>query len=45
MLNTLLATFYERDIRKLIEEVSLFRNEEDLWRTQAAILYYISLEA
>ena len=37
MLNTLLATFYERDIRKLIEEVSLFRNEEDLWRTQGSV--------
>jgi hypothetical protein len=31
------ADFYERDIRKLIEEVNLFRNEEDLWRTQGSI--------
>jgi len=37
MLNTVLASFYERDIRKLIEEVSLFRNEEDLWRTQGSV--------
>jgi hypothetical protein len=37
MLNTLLANFYERDIRKLIEEVNLFRNEETLWRTQGSV--------
>ena len=37
MLNSLLAEFYERDIRKLIEEVNLFSNEEDLWRTQGSI--------
>jgi hypothetical protein len=37
MLNSVLATFYERDIRKLIEEVNLFRNEEDLWRTQGSV--------
>ena len=37
MLNGILATFYERDIRKLIEEVNLFRNEEDLWRVQGAV--------
>jgi hypothetical protein len=37
MLNNVLANFYERDIRKLIEEVNLFRNEEDLWRTQGSI--------
>lgn len=34
MLNSILADFYERDIRKLIEEVNLFKNEEDLWRIQ-----------
>ena len=33
MLNTLLATFYERDLRKLIEEVNLFKREENLWKT------------
>ena len=37
MLNSILANFYERDIRKLIEEVNLFRNEEDLWRTQGSV--------
>ena len=37
MLNNVLATFYERDIRKLIEEVNLFRNDEDLWRTQGSV--------
>ena len=28
MLKTILAGFYERDIRKLIEEINLFKNEE-----------------
>jgi hypothetical protein len=37
MLNSVLANFFERDIRKLIEEVNLFRNEEDLWRTQGSV--------
>jgi hypothetical protein len=37
MLNSVLANFYERDIRKLIEEVKLFRNEEDLWRTKGSV--------
>ena len=37
MLSSILANFYERDIRKLIEEVNLFRNEEDLWRTQGSV--------
>ena len=37
MLNSLLAEFYERDIRKLIEEVNLFSNEEDLWKTQGSM--------
>jgi hypothetical protein len=37
MLNSILVNFYERDIRKLIEEVNLFRNEEDLWRTQGSV--------
>ena len=35
MLNDVLANFYERDIRKLIEEVKLFRNEENLWKTRS----------
>ena len=37
MLNSVLANFYERDIRKLIEEVNLFTNEDDLWRTQGSV--------
>jgi hypothetical protein len=37
MSNAELGDFYERDIRKLIEEVSLFTNEEDIWRTQGSV--------
>ena len=37
MLNNILAEFYERDTRKLIEEVNLFENEEDLWRTEGSV--------
>ncbi len=37
MLNSILATFYERDIRRLIEEINLFKNEDDLWRTGRAV--------
>jgi hypothetical protein len=37
MLNTVLAGFYERDIRKLIDEVNLFQNEADLWRTMGTV--------
>ncbi len=37
MLNTLLANFYERDIRKLIEEVSLFKEEQNLWKTLGSV--------
>ena len=37
MLNSVLANFYERDIRKLIEEVNSFRSEENLWRTQGSV--------
>ena len=37
MLNGVLANFYERDIRKLIGEVNLFRNEEDLWRSRGSV--------
>jgi hypothetical protein len=37
MLNSLLAEFYERDLRKLIEEVNLFRNEENLWKTHGSV--------
>ena len=37
MSNNVLAILYERDIRKLIDEVNLFNNEEDLWRTQGSV--------
>jgi hypothetical protein len=37
MLNSILAGFYERDIRRLIEEVNLFHHEEDLWKTQGSV--------
>lgn len=36
-LNTILAGFYERDLRKLIEEINLFQNEEDLWKTVGSV--------
>ena len=37
MLNSVFASFYERDIHRLIDEVNLFRNEEDLWRTSESV--------
>ena len=37
MMNTILANFYERDIRKFIEEVNLFKDEENLWRIQGTV--------
>ena len=37
MLNSVLATFYERDIRKLAEEINLFQNEENLWKRQGSV--------
>ena len=37
MLNSVLASFYERDIRRLIEEVNSFEDETDLWRTQGSV--------
>ena len=37
MLNTTLATFYERDIRKLIDELNLFKDEANLWRTVGSV--------
>jgi uncharacterized protein YxeA len=37
MLNSVLANFYERDIRRLIDEVNLFQNEENLWRIQGSV--------
>src|ERR1700755_1327533 len=37
MLNNMLANLYERDLRKVIEEVNAFKNEEDLWKIQGSI--------
>lgn len=37
MLNHFLTNFYERDIRKLIEEVNSFKNEENLWKTKGSV--------
>ena len=37
MLNNVLATLYERDLRKLIEEINLFKNEEDLWKITGSV--------
>jgi hypothetical protein len=37
MLNNVLSTLYERDLRKLIEEVNLFQNEENLWKTTGTV--------
>lgn len=37
MLNTILSSFYERDLRRLIEEINAFKNEENLWKTQGSI--------
>jgi hypothetical protein len=37
MLNSVLAGFYERDLRRMIVEVNSFTNEEDLWRTQGSV--------
>ena len=37
MMNNTLANFWERDIRKLIEEINLFKNEENLWKTVGSV--------
>ncbi len=37
MLNNILAGFYERDLRKLIDELNSFNNEEDLWKTKGVV--------
>ena len=37
MLNKVLAGFFERDTRRMIEELNLFRNEQNLWNTQGAV--------
>lgn len=37
MLNTLLAGMYVRDLNKLADEINLFKQEVDLWKTTATI--------
>ena len=37
MLNSTLTNFYERDIRRLIEEINLFNDEGNLWKTEGTI--------
>ena len=37
MLNNLLANFYERDLRKVIEEVNAFKNEDNLWKIRGTV--------
>lgn len=37
MLNEILANFYERDLRKLVEDVNAFENEENLWKTLGSV--------
>jgi hypothetical protein len=37
MLNNVMAGFYDRGLRKLIEEVNLFKNEADLWRVTGSV--------
>jgi len=37
MLNNTLANFYERDMRRLIEEINLFNDEGNLWKTAGKI--------
>lgn len=37
MLNKALAGFYERDIRRLVEELNLFKREENLWKIQGGV--------
>ena len=37
MENTEIASLYERDVRKLVEEINLFKTEENLWKTCGSI--------
>src|SRR5437016_1805662 len=37
MLAIILANFYERDLRKLVEEINLFQDEDNLWRTRGNV--------
>jgi hypothetical protein len=37
MINNILSEFYERDIRKLIDEINMFRVEENVWKVQGSV--------
>jgi len=37
MLNTILAGFYERDLRRLIDEINSFEDEQNLWKTEGTV--------
>lgn len=37
MLNEILASFYERDLRKLTDEINAFHPEADLWETRGSV--------
>ncbi|MFT3680194.1 MAG: DUF1572 family protein [Ferruginibacter sp.] len=37
MTNIEIANLYERDIRKLVDELNAFKNEADLWKTYGTI--------
>ncbi len=37
MLNNVLATLFEKDLRNMINEVNLFKKEENLWKITGAI--------
>ncbi len=37
MQNNEIVEFYERDIRKLIEEIDLFKSEENIWKTDGSV--------
>jgi hypothetical protein len=37
MLNSILANFYEADLRKLIAEIRSFKDDENLWKTVGSI--------
>ncbi len=37
MLNNVLATIYERDLRRLVDEINLFNSEDNLWKTAGNI--------
>jgi hypothetical protein len=37
MLASEIAGLYDRDLRRLIEEIGLFKNDENLWKTHGAI--------